>query len=180
MKIQVKDVGKAGRHETGEVSVQELPLLVDVMRVGGVTFSAPVSYDIRLTRKGDDAVLATGSVATRAELNCSRCLEPTTTDIRVDMKTMFEPAADASPLPNDAVVDLTSDDMDRADIDGDAIDLRFPIQEEIISALPFRLLCREDCKGLCPECGANLNETTCDCHSSTIDPRLAVLKGWKP
>jgi uncharacterized protein len=61
-------------------------------------------------------------------------------------------------------------------IDEGWLDLRKPLREQILLAMPMHLLCRPDCKGLCPNCGQNLNEGPCQCSTENIDPRLAVLK----
>ncbi len=58
---------------------------------------------------------------------------------------------------------------------GEHVDLDDLVREQILLALPTRQLCRDDCKGLCPTCGANLNQTTCDCSAEEIDPRFAAL-----
>lgn len=59
---------------------------------------------------------------------------------------------------------------------GDIIDIGDLVRDIIISAQPIRYLCSEDCKGLCPVCGANLNKTECDCNRVSVDPRLAILQ----
>jgi uncharacterized protein len=60
------------------------------------------------------------------------------------------------------------------------IDLSFGVRESLLLALPMKVLCSEDCKGLCPHCGANLNEESCDCVAETIDPRWAELRKLLP
>src|SRR5690606_5295185 len=128
------------------------------------------------------------------ELACSRCLEP--------FSMMFEPSFDLRYLPqelNEAGGSSDSDaDDDEEDEDGgheggevggddlttafyrdDRIDLVQLIREQMFLAMPMKPLHDEDCKGLCPNCGANLNETTCDCKSEWVDPRLAPLQNLK-
>jgi uncharacterized protein len=62
--------------------------------------------------------------------------------------------------------------------DGDAIDLAPILRENAILVAPMHVLCRPDCRGLCSQCGQDLNEVQCDCEHSAIDPRLEALKNW--
>ena len=179
MKIHVRSIGPSGRREVAELPIDALPLITDVSRSEGIGFVAPVSVDLVLTRQGEDAVVVTGTVSTLVAMNCGRCLEATTEAVRADIRIVFEPGpADAAEAIGD-VVALTDADMERAFYDGDQIDLAPAIQEEVLAALPFRPLCREDCMGLCPECGANRNVSACTCSNPAVDPRLSVLKHWR-
>ena len=63
--------------------------------------------------------------------------------------------------------------------EGDQIDFRAIIQEQVILAIPMQPICRQDCRGLCARCGANLNDGPCDCRGDDVDPRLAILKTLK-
>ena len=56
------------------------------------------------------------------------------------------------------------------------VDMTIPVMQEIILNLPTRVLCKEDCKGICNRCGANLNFETCDCDTRSLDPRMAVIQ----
>jgi uncharacterized protein len=82
-----------------------------------------------------------------------------------------------SDLPSE--VELNEEDLDLSFYEGDSVDLTPLIQEELVLALPTRPLCRETCKGLCPQCGANLNQQVCGCIPAVGDPRLAVLRSLK-
>lgn len=74
-----------------------------------------------------------------------------------------------------ALTDTENDDYIIADEDG-FVDLAAVFEEELLLELPAKLLCSEDCKGLCPKCGTNLNSGSCNCTAKEIDPRLEVLK----
>ncbi|MCY1021824.1 YceD family protein [Pyxidicoccus sp. MSG2] len=71
------------------------------------------------------------------------------------------------------------DDADQEVFDGKVIDLDPIVREQLILALPLTTVCREDCKGLCPQCGINRNDATCSCETKPVDPRLAPLKNIK-
>ncbi len=103
-------------------------------------FEAPVRYRLRVQRTGRD-LLVTGTLETVVLMVCDRCAEWFEMPVRVgSFLRMFEGAVGAGP------VDLTP-----------------MIREDMILALPHKVLCRDDCKGLCSTCGANLNDGPCDC-----------------
>ena len=72
-----------------------------------------------------------------------------------------------------------AEEFDKAEAIDDVIDVSELLRDELIAAQPMKNLCREDCKGLCPECGANLNEGECGCEKFIFDPRLAALENFK-
>lgn len=103
-------------------------------------------------------------VQTRLRLACSRCLDDIDQEV---MMTIQETWAQ----------NVADDDLDTMPLsEGDTVDLTDLLTKDIISSLPMQTLCRENCKGLCQECGANLNRETCDCDKEQVDPRFAALK----
>ena len=76
-------------------------------------------------------------------------------------------------------VELNSGDMGVVYFQGEKIDLKYTIQEQVVMGFPIRALCKQDCKGLCPKCGADLNEDLCDCDRSSSPGKFAVLKNLK-
>lgn len=119
-----------------------------------------VRGQLLLTRT-NRGVLAKGQFHTNLQAECVRCVEPFPLALQLAMEEMFtfSPAADPTYF-----------------IDDGWLDLRQPLREQILLAQPMHLLCRPDCKGLCPQCGQNLNEGLCSCDTEEIDPRLAELK----
>ena len=93
--------------------------------------------------------------------NCSRCL--TSVEMNFNKKL------------NKMLLAKESDDLDTIVIVKNQLDLVETIKEEIIVSLPTQVLCSEDCKGLCPVCGINLNYETCSCEDEKIDPRFEIL-----
>jgi len=76
-------------------------------------------------------------------------------------------------------LELTAEELEMSYYHGDFIDLAPMICEQIVLQAPMRVLCTDDCKGLCPHCGINLNSGSCNCHSDVVDDRLAVLKNFR-
>ena len=97
---------------------------------------------------------------------CSRCLTPIKKYHELDF---VRTVAERLSCEND-------DSDDYVLIEDGKLDVDLPLMEEVILDFPTKHLCSDDCKGLCPKCGVNLNEVQCDCPTKEIDPRLAVLK----
>ena len=117
-----------------------------------------------------------GTVKTTLELPCSRCLEPYTLPVDQRFDLRYQPHAQNT---GEGEREIEEDDLTTAFYENDEIDLGQLMREQFYLALPMKPLCSDDCKGLCPACGANLNRTTCDCNRSWDDPRLAVLNQFK-
>lgn len=115
-----------------------------------------------LTYENDIAILDV-NIKTSLELICSRCLEPYVYPIDIDIKEKY---TNNRTILNDEVIF----------VEDDAIDIIELAKNAIISSLPIKKLCKEDCKGLCPKCGANLNRETCTCNNADVDIRLEGLK----
>jgi len=117
-----------------------------------------------------------GTVKTTLELPCSRCLEPYTLPVDQRFDLRYQPHAQNT---GDGEREIEEDDLTTAFYENDEIDLGQLMREQFYLTLPMKPLCSDDCKGLCPTCGANLNRTTCDCNRTWEDPRLAALKQFK-
>jgi uncharacterized protein len=124
--------------------------------------------------KSDDRYQLTGHVATVLELPCSRCLEPFRWPVDASFDLVYRPQ---STNVGEGEVEVGDEDLSTAFYGGDAIDLGQLMREQFYLALPMKPLCRDDCQGLCPICGQNLNRGTCTCKPQWTDPRLAVLEG---
>lgn len=114
-----------------------------------------------------------GQILGQAEIDCTRCLEPVVQDLDIEFKVAYLTADEFSLAKEHEV---TVADLDADVLDGDRIDLRDVVREQILLDLPEQSFCRPDCKGLCTECGANLNLVDCSCIKNDIDPRWAGLK----
>ena len=130
-----------------------------------------------LTRVGLDVYL-NAEVTAGMELICSRCLESFHRDVRSKVSACFVPGEMREESGPD--VELSTNDIEIEYYHNHKIDLTQPVYDQIILSLPMIRLCREDCKGLCPQCGVSLNRDTCQCkEDEEVDPRLAVLKELK-
>ena len=143
--------------------------------VGGQEFSVPagITYNIKLTNTGE-AVLLEGTASAEATTQCARCLEPATVEVEGEVQGyyLFEHV--------DEVEGMEADEYDFVSEQG-TVDVSGPILGALVHETPFVVLCTDDCKGLCPTCGANLNEGPCSCDDDDIDPDnpFAALKDFK-
>jgi uncharacterized protein len=134
---------------------------------------APVHVDFDI-HKDKEKFRLVGSARTELELSCSRCLEPFRMPVDAPFDLRFLPAAEMSTEPEREVQD---EDLETSYYRDDQVDLNELLREQFYLALPMKPLCTEGCKGLCPQCGTNLNTGTCACAPEWEDPRLAPLKG---
>jgi uncharacterized protein len=114
-----------------------------------------------------------GRLATKLELQCARCLEPVRQDVKRNFELLYRP------LGTDAGRDELSVTDAEAEIgyyQGEGLELADVLREQVLLALPLKITCRADCKGLCPQCGKNLNQEQCSCTTDVEDPRWAALK----
>lgn len=133
---------------------------------------APIEASFHLERKGND-ILASGAFTTTAVVLCSRCSEPVTVPISDQFTILYVGANEAF---RDEEFELSAAEMDVDVMQDDRLDLSRILRENVLLALPLQPLCRAECRGLCPRCGINLNETSCQCGVQEDDPRLLPLQ----
>ncbi|MBQ3267528.1 MAG: DUF177 domain-containing protein [Atopobiaceae bacterium] len=142
----------------------------DSYSLGEREFALPegIEYDLVLTNAGE-GILATGVMRARVDGTCDRCLDPASFDVSAEVGQyfLFEEPEDAGDDDDDELeYGLVSPEND--------IDLGEAIMAALIMETPFVVLCREDCKGLCPTCGANLNEGDCGCAAHAEEERRSA------
>ena len=127
-----------------------------------------------LVTKTSTTIFIKGEFSAIIDSNCSRCLE----DISVPIGGNFAYTLILAKAETREDLELTAEELEISHYQGDLIDLTSIICEQIILQIPIKTLCREDCKGLCPKCGMNLNKSSCNCHLAAVDNRMAVLKNF--
>ena len=137
-----------------------------------VSLIAPAAVKGKVRLSGNQ-VFVNGHVDTRAQVECDRCLKPVEIPVNADFTLEYISGSD---YESSQVVELTEAEMLVAVFDGEAIDVDEIVKEQVLLTVPTRGLCREDCKGICPECGTDRNTGECSCVTNDIDPRWAALK----
>lgn len=114
-----------------------------------------------------------GDVSTRLQINCARCLEPVEQVVARSFDLLYRPQG----------VDARTEELSVTDVEaeigyyqGEGLELEDLLREQILLALPLKTICTEDCRGLCPVCGKNLNLEQCSCAEPLEDSRWAALK----
>lgn len=124
-------------------------------------------------RRSDGKVTVAGEINAELKLECDRCLKslqiPVSSGFEVEYVTPEVYQAGQS-------AELLDEDLSLSVFDGEVVDIDELVREQVLLALPAQVLCREECKGLCPVCGGDRNLKDCTCQEAEIDPRWAGLK----
>ena len=153
----------------------------DSIPPGKIDFGADVVQAEPLAFRGSVELLASairlrGLLRTAVKVTCARCLEPSRRDIEKEFDLFYNPIAT---IAKEEVVSVSNDELEIGFYHGDGLLLEDAIKEQVLLALPMKNICREDCPGLCPSCGQNLNLGACGCKGSWGDPRWAPLEKLK-
>ncbi|HET9494481.1 MAG TPA: DUF177 domain-containing protein [Chloroflexia bacterium] len=155
-----------------DVSIETLPLYED----GDEDLDAhDLEGTVKVTNLGE-GVLVQGDVKAIVHVQCSRCLTDINLPVEGQLEEQFRPTVD---VETGRAVQRQSYEVDDTAFDIDAnhiMDLTEPVRQALLVAMDMRPLCREDCKGLCPECGANRNDVDCGHEQVVEDSRWAALR----
>jgi len=123
-------------------------------------------------------VSVTGKAEVSLHPTCARCLVSFRHPLSIPVEITLVPHREKQAKEGEEV-ELVEEDLNFAFYRGGTIDLADIVREFLLLAIPFRYLCSEKCRGICPKCGANRNEKQCDCRPTSTDPRFAALKNFK-
>lgn len=139
----------------------------------GYSLAEPVELLVDATKNSRDEVGLHGRVTGKVRVSCDRC--DTVFDYPVDtpFDLYFIPA---SREMDEKEKELDADELDECYYTDPRLDLGEVVNEQLILSLPIKVLCREDCLGLCPRCGGNLNVQACSCDTRDDDPRMLLLR----
>ncbi len=117
-----------------------------------------------------------GRFAGKFQIPCARCIEPVELPVAADFDLVFRPLGADADVPERSI---TASETEIGYYQGDSLLLEDVLREQVLLSLPVRTLCKPDCKGLCPRCGANRNTQPCSCEEVPIDPRWEGLTGLR-
>jgi uncharacterized protein len=161
--LETHELGRrAGAMKVVQTSV-EAPADLGI-GVIGVPLGSPVELDLRL-ESVIEGVLVSGSATVEVRGECVRCLGDVSDELEVDIQELY------------VYPGIEPDDDLASRLEGDLIDLEPLLRDEVVLDLPFQPLCRDDCSGLCVECGANLNDDPGHRHETRLDRRWDALRG---
>ena len=170
MIVELTDIAGASRRFDFELSPDELDLEdSDLSLKSGVHVTGEVE-------KTAAELMVRGSITGDGEIECSRCLDPVEQKLKIDFQVSFVTPEHFSADKENEVGEA---DLDTDILEGDRIDIKDIVREQILLNIPEQVFCRPDCKGLCPKCGANRNLIDCNCDLNETDPRWAALKNLR-
>ncbi|MFA7535267.1 MAG: DUF177 domain-containing protein [Desulfuromonadales bacterium] len=177
MRIRIDDIKENGLTLDFLEDVENFPGLSEAGAVEG--FVAPLSIHLRVIRV-HELIEVEGKIETSIRLFCSRCLESFESFLAIPFSLAYarelpEAAADSE----EDEVELSAEDLGLIPFQGEEIDLRDGIREQILMSLPLQPLCNMECRGLCPQCGIDLNQSTCDCSQPELRNQFGALKNFK-
>ena len=124
----------------------------------------------------DSQIHIAGHIRTRIELVCARCLDSVVEELDRDFDLFYRPV---SSVEKKEEIRLKPEDTDVGFFKGDGLFLADVLAEQVNLLIPMKVICRSDCRGLCPHCGANLNSESCRCEPHAADTRMAPLARFK-
>ena len=166
MKIELK---RTSEDFSQKLHLEEAPEVLK-LRVEGAAFEEPVKVELSVS-KSQDQLICRGKVITPVKLECSRCLVVYEENLSSDLDFVVNLAGTPEGI------DIDEDSYFMADPSSAFFEIDDLVREVIILAVPLKPLCSEDCKGLCPICGTDLNRSQCSCVKKEADPRWDKLKG---
>ena len=164
LQVDLRELARGPVRTVGQVAADD-PLFAGL----DPALAAPADVEGRLHAAGEGRFYWQGSVRTRVQGMCRRCLKEMSVPLAAQITALFTQDPDA--LEDPASYPLAPD--------ATLIDLTAAVREEVILGLPRYLVCRDDCRGLCPHCGQDLNAGPCDCAPRASDPRWQALAAWK-
>lgn len=177
MKIVVDHVKDAPLAIHFDEPVDTFPLLAGMQDDKNCCISGKIQGDIAVTREYDN-IRVTGRVTAPLALSCSRCLADFTSFVDTSFTIIFRKEA--------ATISLAEDELELGEMDllsstysGDEIDLTHEIEEQVAMEIPLKPLCDDDCRGLCHECGMDLNTSSCSCSKESAGLTFSALKDFK-
>ena len=167
MWIRLSEISPAGLPVTVETPLEQLGLDHEEWTAAG-----PATVRLRVTRD-DDLIMVDGEISARLQFECSRCLSSSLYPMTVPVHITLSPAGSGK---SEGVYQLQAGDLEQLLYHDDGIEMNDVVREQLLLALPMQVLCRPDCRGLCPSCGQNLNERACQCTTTVETPLAAQLK----
>lgn len=170
MKIHIDRIPHGGLRLVETRSQEWLNNVPELARGEGDTSVGPIQLDLTIERLNNQVHIQ-GSISMTVSTSCSRCLEPTTCEFKAPVDVFLAPERQGD-IEDDAEEGYET-------YGGDELDLAEHLRGQVALHYPLRFLCRADCRGLCPTCGANLNIESCSCAAKKFDQRWEKLKNLK-
>jgi uncharacterized protein len=166
--VDLKDLTQDGISLSGNFLPGEIDFTGNDFRQSG-----PLAWSAHVVRAGQEIRVA-GQLDGFVEWSCSRCLEPAQCGVSRSFDLFFRQQQEKM-FDEDDEIELSEEDMRTSFFTGTQLAIGDIIREQVLLALPMKVLCRVDCKGLCPVCGTNLNINSCSCPAERFSPHMDQL-----
>lgn len=176
MRLELDEISAEGIVREYSVPVENFTELKTLADNAQFNFTSELVFRLRLQRVGSLIELDGHLAGTISEI-CGRCLSPYEERIESAFSLTFTPQKRSEPEQEE--LELEAEELGLISYEGEQIDLRDALQEQVIISLPIGPLCKEECLGLCIECGQNLNLASCDCEKKLFNNKFATLKNLK-
>ncbi len=174
MKLRIDDITAEAKGLSFAESEAEINRILEKGPLTEFRIEEPIGVTVSYYRAGTELFFEGGLHASTTAV-CARCAEEFAAPSDRDFRFILAPKS----VGFDEDKNLRDEDLEFSLYDGDQIDLSPLIREQFLLSLPTRPLCREDCRGLCPKCGINLNHAQCSCSEERGHPGLAALRNLK-
>ena len=174
MKLRLEDITAEAKEVSFAEPASEINRILGQGPIREYQVEQPIDVTMSYYRAGTD-LFFDGRLSAQVDAVCARCAE--NFDASNDRAFRYILAPKAAGYGDDKT--SRAEDLELSVYEGDEVDLAPLVREQLLLSFPTRPLCREDCHGMCPHCGINLNRGQCQCRTETFDPRLAALRELK-
>ena len=172
MIINIEEIGDSGLHVRTSRKPEWVTNIPEIVNESSIlSMKGNVEFEFTVTKILSE-ISVKGSLHFIITSLCSRCLEPVTINLNPEINLLLSPGN----FDKDHESNI---DIENYDYGDEEIDLSDYLKEKIAVSIPVKVVCHQECSGLCSNCGTNLNHDSCSCESDWIDPRLEKLKNLK-
>lgn len=175
LRIKVEDIKAKPEIIRVEKLFEDYPALLELSSSGDCEFVAPLKINLTVEREYDH-IRVEGAIETSVRMHCSRCLEEFEKDVATSFSLFYNKTTGA---PLDEETELKEEDLHTVFYEGDYIDFTNEIEEQVLMEIPYKPLCKSECKGLCGVCGTNLNDGACGCEPEPSGFKFGALRNFK-
>ncbi len=172
MRLELEDIKGGELEQEYSCSLSDFSDLIDIADDGGPKFSEPLQFQLRFQRTGQ-FVEVDGHLDAEVELKCGRCLLDFKQSLAESFALTFVPQRKDHETEEE--VELKTGELGLIPYENDILELQEPLQEQLLMAVPISPVCKKSCRGLCPECGIDLNAVKCDCTRKPFNNKFNVL-----
>jgi uncharacterized protein len=175
VQLELKDIKGGVLEQEYSLNVSDFPELQTMTAVEEGRYLDPLVFRLRFQLSGS-MVEVDGQLTSRVDLECGRCLCRYQQDVKESFAFTFTPLLDEV-ADDQAEIELEAEQLGLVLYRGGVLELLPSLQDQAVMAMPIAHLCSENCKGLCPVCGQNLNQAQCNCSPRLFNSKFGVLAG---